>query len=641
MRSATGRALLLFALFFAGATFLAVWGTGTMTRRVVGWQTAIEDVAHRRVIAPGILQRGLLSRVKEVRTLSGALAVMDEAVRAEREQAQATVATSEDRLRAIADHTSAVIFMKDLAGRYLFVNRQFEAVTHLTGATILGKTAHDIFPLEQADAFLSHHQAVIQTGSVLEVEEQVPHDDGVHPFLTILFPLRTESGEIYAVGGISTDHTDRRRAAEETAALQAQNQKLKRSESLGRMAGAIAHSFNNQLGAVIGNLDLALADLTRDAAPIASLTDAMSAARRAADVSALMLTYIGQTIGTRVRIDLAEVCGRHVPILRAVMPTIVALETDAPSPGPVISADRNQVHQVLSSLITNAWEAIGDGHGVVRMTVTTVSQSEISPAHRFPLDWQPQDPTYACLAVADNGCGIADADIEHLFDPFFSSKFVGRGLGLSVVLGIVRSYGGAVTVESEPGRGSVFRVFVPVSAQPIAPQTDGPETAVPHSAPAAGATAAEPDVVRVTAGVRTVLLVEDEPAVRKMAASMLKHLGYAVLEAKDGVEALDVFRQHQDDIRCVLCDLTMPRMSGWQTLAALRALAPAIPVVLASGYDEASVMEGDHPARPDVFLGKPYQLKGLAEAIETALNARAHPHRFGSGQKPDTKPVEC
>jgi signal transduction histidine kinase len=147
------------------------------------------------------------------------------------------------------------------------------------------------------------------------------------------------------------------------------------------------------------------------------------------------------------------------------MPEGVVLEIDLPSPGPVIRANANQIEQVLANLVTNAREALGDGRGANLLTVKAYSRADIPAAHRFPLDWQPQDTAYACLEVADTGCGIADKDIENLFDPFFSSKFTGRGLGLAVVLGIVRAHEGAVTVESEPGHGSVFRVFFPVSAE--------------------------------------------------------------------------------------------------------------------------------------------------------------------------------
>jgi two-component system cell cycle sensor histidine kinase/response regulator CckA len=235
------------------------------------------------------------------------------------------------------------------------------------------------------------------------------------------------------------------------------------------------------------------------------------------------------------------------------------------------------------------------------MGVRTVSPAEIAMAHRHPIDWQPQDTAYACLEVADAGRGIAEKDIENLFDPFFSSKFTGRGLGLSVVLGIVKAHGGVVTVESRSGQGSTFRVFFPLSAEETRRQ---PDKALQLPEMEKGG---------------TVLLIEDEEMVREMAAAMLKRLGFSVLEASDGVEAVELFRQRQGEIRFVLCDQTMPRLNGWETLTALRKLSPDLPVILSSGYDKGQVMAGDHPELPRGFLCKPYKLKDLSDAIHQAL----------------------
>jgi CheY-like chemotaxis protein len=331
------------------------------------------------------------------------------------------------------------------------------------------------------------------------------------------------------------------------------------------------------------------------------LTDALHAAREAAEVSKLMLTYLGQAQARPEPLDLSEICRRSVRLLQAAMPIDRALETDLPSLGPCIRANANEIQQILTNLVTNAWEAGSDVKGLVHLTVTTVSPSEIPVSRRFPLDWRPLDGDYACLEVVDRGNGIAEEDIEKIFDPFFSSKFTGRGLGLSVVLGIARAHGGAVTVKTEPGRGSTFRVFLPVSNAEVASQADE----APRS----------PEV----AWGGTVLLVEDEPMVRKLGQSALTSLGFEVLLAGDGIEAMEVFRHHKDEVRCVVCDVTIPRMDGWETLTALRKLAPGLPVVLASGYDKSQVMAGNHPELPGAFLSKPYRLHELRDAIRRAL----------------------
>jgi CheY-like chemotaxis protein len=338
----------------------------------------------------------------------------------------------------------------------------------------------------------------------------------------------------------------------------------------------------------------------------------MQAARKAADVSRLMLTYLGQTPGNDDPIDLSETCRQSLTLLNAATPRGIIVNSDFPPSGPVIRADTNQIHQILTNLITNAWESIFDNRGTIGLTIKTVSLVDIPTSKRFPIDWQPQEIAYVCLELSDTGCGISNKDIEKIFDPFFTTKFTGRGLGLPVVMGIVKAHGGGVTVESEPGRGSTFRVFLPISTEALPCRIDLSATL------GALQTGKGENIPNIESG-GTALLIEDDEPVRNMAKKMLTLLGYKVLDAKDGAEAVDIFQQHQDEIFFVLSDLTMPRMDGWETLTALRRLSPDIPVVLSSGYDEAQVMAGDHTEQPNAFLGKPYQLKGLRETINRVL----------------------
>ena len=414
----------------------------------------------------------------------------------------------------------------------------------------------------------------------------------------------SDTGDLLAIEGFITDITERIKAEEERAKLEDQNRQLQKAESLGCMAGAIAHRFNNLLGAVLGNLEIAMGDLPTGADAIKNLIEAIQAARKAAEVSGLMLTYLGQTRTQADALDLSETCRRSLPMLRAALPKDVVLKADLPSHGPIIEANPNQVQQLLTNICTNAWEAVGSNRGAIQLTVKVVPPAEIPATNRFPLDWQPQDMAYACLEVADSGSGIAGKDIEKLFDPFFSSKFTGRGLGLPVVLGVLRAYRGAVAVESKPGRGSVFRAYFPVSTEEVALQSENPAKALQIKKDG------------------TVLLVEDNDALRRLTDTVLKDLGFNVLATSDGTEAIEVFRQHKEEICFVLCDLTMPLMDGWETITSLRKLSPDIPVILTSGFNEAQVMAGDHPTLPDAFLSKPYVRKELIAAIGQALSVK-------------------
>lgn len=282
-----------------------------------------------------------------------------------------------------------------------------------------------------------------------------------------------------AVAGFFLDNSERRQAEAEREKLEAHSRELQKAESLARMAGAVAHHFNNRLQAVMGMLELALDDLPRDANVVGTLNAAMASAREATKVSSSMLAYLGQIPGKREPLDLAEACRQHLPSLRVAMPTKVILDTELPSPGPVIHANTDQIRQLLSNLVTNAWEAVGDVPGCVRVTVGTVAPTRIPTAHCAPGEWPLQHLTYACLKVTDSGCGIPRHVRATLFDPFASSKFAGRGLGLPVVKGIAKAHGGVITVESEPGAGTTFGVYLPTLAvaahpHPVASRVPGP-----------------------------------------------------------------------------------------------------------------------------------------------------------------------
>ena len=517
---------------------------------------------------------------------------------------------SEERFRNLFQNVTSVAVQGYSAdGSTLYWNQASENLYGYTAQEAIGRNLLDlIIPPEMRVDVERAIQQMANTGQGIPASElSLMRKDGsrVAVFSThIVLQSPRRGPELFC---LDIDLTERKKAEKERATLEAQNRQLQKAESLGCMAGAIAHHFNNMLAVSIGNLELAIMDLPPGSDVLENLTQAMKTSLKAAEVSGLMLTYLGQTPGKHEPLDISGTCHLGLSMLRAVIPNRVIVETELPSPGPTIRANANQMHQVLTNLITNVLESIDDNVGTIRLIIKTVSSADIPALHCFPIDYQPLSIPYACMEVTDTGCGISDKNIEKIFDPFFTTKLASRGMGLPVVLGIVRAHNGAVSVESEPGRGSVFRVFLPVSTEEISLQQ---EKIVPAQKSAGS-----------LKGGGTVLLIEDEEQVREMAGIMLSRLGYTVLEAKDGVEAMEIFQQHQDEIRCVLSDLTMPRMDGWETLVALRKLSPDIPVILSSGYDEARVMAGEHPERPNAFLGKPYQLKGLSDTIRRVLSA--------------------
>jgi PAS domain S-box-containing protein len=478
---------------------------------------------------------------------------------------------------------------------YLDVNTAFEQLTGLKD--VVGKKITELIPeiKESTPELFEIYGRVALTGKPERFEIDVKP---LARWLYISVYSMTKGSFV----AVFDDITERKRADAERIRLEHQLQQARKAESLGRMAGAIADHFNNKLMIVSGNLELALYGVGPNEKLATLLLHAQTATSQAAEVSGLMLAYLGQTLPKAETFDLAKVCHEVVETQRSSIPQRVTMMIDIPPHGPTIKANPAQVRQVLSNLIVNAWEAIGEGDGEIRASLRIVDATETSSPHIFPADWKPEEDTYACLEVSDSGCGIDPEQLDLIFDPFFSTRFTGRGLGLAVALGTVRSSGGVIAVASEPGRGSAFRVFWPVAEEEAQPVQK-----------------AEVEVSRPIEGSGLVLFVDDEAQLRNMAEMMLERLGFKVLKACHGLEALEIFRMRKDEIRLVILDLTMPGMNGWETLEALRALRPDIPVVLASGYDEAMAMEGKHAELPQAFLHKPYSMAELKAALGAAV----------------------
>lgn len=525
----------------------------------------------------------------------------------QRRQAAEALRQSEERLHLALQATRDAIWDWDLvAGALYYSPRWFMMVGYKSeelqiDPDLWRRLLHSD-DLERADKVVNE---AIASKTFFEIETRLRHKDGHYvPVLTRGYVLRDDAGNTIRLAGTNSDLTEYKRIEEEMRRWERQSLQLQKSESLSRMAGAIAHHFNNLLGVVLGNIEIAMEDLPPDHEVNRNLRAATGAGERAVEVSSLLLTYLGQTEGRHERLDLAELCTAMLPQLQTQLHDGIRLEPKLPATGLMVSGNGVHLQRLVRNLVANAMESIGTGSGMIGLSLTTVPGMEIPNRHRFPLDWEPVDERYVCLTVLDNGCGIAEADIEQLFDPFFSSKFTGRGLGLSVVMGIVRAHGGGIGVQSALEQGSVFHVYLPLDAE-----------AVPLEAQSQPAPPQQRE--------RSVLLVEDEEEVRTMTETMLTRLGFATYSAADGAEALALFRRHGAAIDAVVCDLTMPQMDGWAIMEALRAIDPQIPFVMISGYDEARVMREGHGAPPQAFVQKPFRKEELGLAIEAACRPDA------------------
>ncbi len=400
-------------------------------------------------------------------------------------------------------------------------------------------------------------------------------------------------------------HEMHRRQVAEAARLKLETQMLQtqKLESLGVLAGGIAHDFNNLLTGIIGYADLARHELPVDSAANEFLDEAVNGARRAAELTQQMLAYSGKgkfTIGPVVLSSLVTDIAR---LLEVSISKKCVLRFDLMADQPPCMADATQLRQVVMNLIINASEAIGDRSGVIALS-TGVAWCERDYLVDTYLDESLKEGLYAHLEVADTGHGMSAETRARIFDPFFSTKFTGRGLGLAAVLGIVRGHGGAIRVYSEEGRGTTFKLLLP---------------ATPGDAATPTAAALTPPVWR---GSGTVLIMEDEESIRALTRSMLERMGFAVVLASDGREGVDAFRRLAGENPLVLLDLTMPHLDGAAAYRELRRIRPDVRAILMSGYSEQSIASQFAGKGLAGFIQKPFRLAQLQQTIREVLAGR-------------------
>ncbi len=397
------------------------------------------------------------------------------------------------------------------------------------------------------------------------------------------------------------DREVRRRvkAEEERARLESQLLQAQKLESLGVLCGGIAHDFNNILTSIIGYCDLATLECEADSESASLIREAANGARQAAELTRQLLAYSGRGQLVAGPVVLSEMVEGIARLLSVSISKKCVLRLDLMPNQPPCQADSAQLRQVVMNLILNASEAIGDRSGIVSVTTGAVWCERDYLAESF-VDEGLAEGLYVTLEVSDTGVGMSPETQARIFDPFFSTKFTGRGLGLAAVIGIVRGHGGAIRVYSEPGRGSTFKLLFP---------------AVESSASASLGR----DPTRVDGLGEVVLVVDDEDSVRAVATAMLKRMGFEVIGAPDGRAGLALFREHQARDPIVLMDLTMPHMDGRSAAKAIHRESSRARVILMSGYAEPAAMEGLVGYAIRGFIQKPFQFDELAAIIRPVL----------------------
>ena len=382
-------------------------------------------------------------------------------------------------------------------------------------------------------------------------------------------------------------------------ATQAQQFQRLKMESLELMASGLAHDFNNLLLAIMGNADLLAQDLTPDSPSLALVDEIRTSAGRAAEVCNQLLAFAGKGRLHFQFVDLSEVTRSMVQMLKVAVSRQVTLRLDLDDTLPLIQADLTQIHQVIMNLVVNASEAIAQREGVI----TLASGRMDCPPEDFGFcALLPEGPEgkFVFLEVTDNGPGIPVDSLGRIFDPFYSSKLQGRGLGLASVLGAVRSHKGGLCVRSEPGKGAAFRVCLPLQRKVNGQQA----MQAPTRAGALGG---------------TILVVEDEATLRNLCSRMLRRLGYDPVVAGDGPQGIELFTQKHEEITCVILDLVMPGMNGLEVLDRIQNLKPGTRVIMTSGYHEQEIARRFADRGVAGFIQKPYVMADLARVLSEVV----------------------
>jgi PAS domain S-box-containing protein len=532
---------------------------------------------------------------------------------AERHHVEEVLRQSEEKFRNLVETTSDWIWEVGADGAYTYCSPGVRALLGYEPADVVGRRPFDFMPADEAERVRAEFSGVgAEARPFFNLVNRNFHKDGRIVVLESSgVPRFDDQGNLIGYRGIDRDITERTRAETERLEMERRLLHGQKLESLGVLAGGIAHDFNNLLMVLFGNLELALPELpaTSEARPF--IEQALQAARRGADLTRQMLAYSGKGRFLVAYLDLSELMRENASLFRTAVSRSVTINLSLTSEASTIKADPGQVQQIVMNLITNASEAIGGRTGEITLK-TGVEDFDEAYLNNSRLDEKPPPGRFAYIEVSDTGSGMDGVTQQRLFDPFFSTKFAGRGLGMAAVLGIVRGHKGAVMVQSAPGKGTAIRVLFPYSeaaAEGIVDASSGFQS--PSSVPVAR---------------KIVLVVDDEEAICQVCCAFVGRLGFQSIGAANGEEALSLFKKNADEIGCVLLDLTMPHMDGISAFREMKRVRPDIPVILCSGYDEQEATQHFADMGLSGFLQKPFGFVDLQHKIERAFRTRPKAH---------------
>jgi PAS domain S-box-containing protein len=498
---------------------------------------------------------------------------------------------NQDIARVLLNASRDAAFVIDLDGRILLANPEAARMTGTPLDTLPGRWLADCLPVEAAEGHRQKFQEAVRSATPVFFEEEA----GGKLFSNAFHPVGAEAGDVVMLVFIRKDITEEKRSEEERRKLTAHLQQAQKMEAIGTLAGGIAHDFNNLLMAIQGNVSLILFDMEADHPHRRIMVTIENLIRSGADLTSKLLGYArkgkyesrSMALNDLVR-ETSDTFGR--------MRKDITIHQDLSENLMGIIADKGQLEQVLLNLFVNAADAMPKG-GDLFLKTRNVSHKEI-PSSGYVINPGP----YVMLTVADTGIGMAPKTIRRIFDPFFTTKKMGRGtgLGLASAYGVVKSHGGYIEVESEPGKGSTFSVYLPATEAPTA------DRAAPQ--------------MNLAAGGGRILLVDDEQAVLEITAQMIERLGYVVTQARSGREAIERFRESPDGFSLVILDMIMPGMGGGEVFDQLKRIQPRVKVLLASGYS----MQGQASEIMDRgcvgFIQKPFTLQDLSIRLQGIFN---------------------